>query len=225
MKDYELIRSRRRSVAIHIRDGGVLVRAPLWMPKRDIDKLVASKEGWIADKLAASRAQTERRETFALHYDDTVLFRGTEYPLVARAGTRAGFDGTCFYVPPGLTSDRIKAALVQIYRRLAKIHLTERIVCFAERMGVAPSAVGITAARTRWGSCSARRSINFSWRLALADDALIDYVVVHELAHITEMNHSARFWVIVADVLPDYRARRERLKTLQRRLGGENWDP
>ena len=91
-------------------------------------------------------------------------------------------------------------------------------------MEVAPSAVGITAAKTRWGSCSARRSINFSWRLAFADDAVIDYVVVHALAHITEMNHSARFWAIVAAVLPDYRERRERLKILQRRLVAENWD-
>jgi predicted metal-dependent hydrolase len=222
--DYTLIRARRKSVAIYVRDSGVSVRAPLCMPRRDIDALVASKGEWIADKLAALGEQAARRRAFALRYGDLVLFRGAEYPLTARAGTRVGFDGACFYFPLGLTPAEIKSLLVRLYRRLAKLHLTERTARFAAHMNVAPTAVGITAAKTRWGSCSAQRRLNFSWRLALADDAVIDYVVVHELAHITEMNHSARFWAIVAGVLPDYRERRARLAVLQKRLGAENWE-
>jgi predicted metal-dependent hydrolase len=68
------------------------------------------------------------------------------------------------------------------------------------------------------------KSLNFSWRLVMADDAAIDYVVVHELAHITEMNHSPEFWAIVAGVLPDYKERRRRLKLLQLRLNSEDWE-
>ena len=90
-------------------------------------------------------------------------------------------------------------------------------------MGVTPIAVKINSAMRRWGSCSSRMSLNFSWRLIMADDAIIDYVVVHELAHIKEMNHSARFWAVVESVLPDFRERKRKLKELQSRLSGEDW--
>jgi predicted metal-dependent hydrolase len=107
---------------------------------------------------------------------------------------------------------------------LAKTHISERAGRFSEQMNVSPSAVKINGAKTRWGSCSASKSLNFSWRLLLADDDVIDYVVVHELAHITEMNHSARFWEVVADVLPDYKERQKCLKKLQKRLSVEDWE-
>lgn len=119
---------------------------------------------------------------------------------------------------------QIKSACVQIYRMLAKRDLTEKTLDFAKQMSVMPTAVKINNAKTRWGSCSSKKSLNFSWRLIMADDDVIDYVVVHELAHITEMNHSARFWSIVEGVLPDYRKRKTKLKELQRRLNGEDWE-
>ncbi|MDR2568929.1 MAG: M48 family metallopeptidase, partial [Oscillospiraceae bacterium] len=75
-----------------------------------------------------------------------------------------------------------------------------------------------------WGSCSAKKSLNFSWRLIMADEDVIDYVVVHELAHLIEMNHSVRFWAVVERVLPDYRERQKWLRELQRKLNVEDWD-
>jgi predicted metal-dependent hydrolase len=224
MLDYTLTRSKRKTLALYVRDGKTEVRAPLRTPKRDIDKFVASHARWIRDRLARSREQAEEREAFTLRCGDTLAFCGAEYPLVAREGTRAGFDGESFYFPPGLTSEQIKAVCVSIYRRLAKIHLTERASHFAKRMNVAPAELKVNGAKTRWGSCSAKKSLNFSWRLLMADAETIDYVVVHELAHITEMNHSARFWAIVESVLPDCRERRKRLKALQLRLAREDWD-
>ena len=194
MTDYTLTRSRRRTVAIHIKDGVVEVRAPMKMPKRDIDKFVASKKKWITERLAQSQSYADQREAFSLNYGDAVTFRGKEYPLTAKAGTRAGFDGERFYLPPDLTPEQVKSTVVQIYRRLAKLHLSERVKHYAGLMNVSPTAVKINGAKTRWGSCSAKKSLNFSWRLVLADDVVIDYVVVHELAHITEMNHSSRLW-------------------------------
>jgi len=192
----------------------VEVRAPLKMPKRDIDRFVASKENWIADKLRESARQQAQRTSFALDYGGAVTLRGAAYPLVARDGVRAGFDGAAFYMPPGLEPEQIKAVCVQIYRRVAKAHLTERVRFYAGQMGVAPAAVKINGAKTRWGSCSSKRNVNFSWRLIMAQDSVIDYVVVHELAHLTEMNHSARFWAIVEGVVPDYCAQKDRLRAL-----------
>ena len=224
MIDYTLTRSKRKTVALYIRAGGVEVRAPLKTPERNIDQFVASKEKWITDKLTELNDRAARRERFSLDYGDTVFYRGNEYPIAAKDGNRLGFDNERFYMPPNLTPERIKRACVQIYRMLAKCDLTEKALAFAKQMSVMPSAVKINGATTRWGSCSAKKSLNFSWRLIQASDDMIDYVVVHELAHITEMNHSDRFWAIVEGVLPDYRERKARLKELQRRLSGENWE-
>ena len=224
MIPYTLTRSKRKTVAIYIRNGGAEVRAPLKMPKNDIDRFIVSKEKWIKSKLALSHERAEQRENFSLNYGDTVTYRGRQYPVVAKNGNRAGFDDEQFYMPPNLTTEQIKSACVQIYRMLAKRDLTERVLDFAKQMSVMPVAVKINGAKTRWGSCSSKKSLNFSWRLIMADDDVIDYVVVHELAHITEMNHSARFWAIVEKVLPDYRERRVSLKELQKRLKAEDWE-
>ena len=224
MTEYTLIRSKRRTAVIHIKDGSMEVRAPMKMPKRDIDNFVASKKKWITERLAQSQSYADQREAFSLDYGDTVTFCGVEYPLTAKVGKRAGFNGERFYLPPDLTTEQIKSTVIQIYRRLAKQHLTGRVEYFAGLMGVSPTIIKINGAKTRWGSCSAKKSLNFSWRLVMASDTVIDYVVVHELAHITEMNHSTRFWAVVAGVLPDYNERQKRLKELQKRLKAEDWE-
>jgi len=220
--DYTLTRSKRRTVALYVRDGVVEVRAPLKVPKRDIDEFVASKQKWIADKLAQSAKRVNLRNNFSLTYGDTVTYRGKQYEIAE--SSRIGVSDNYFYVRADLTPEQIKADCVKIYKILAQSDLNEKVRDFAAIMGVTPTAVRINGANTRWGSCSAKKSLNFSWRLIMADDDVIDYVVVHELAHITEMNHSSRFWAVVSGVLPDYRERQKRLKELQKRLNAEDWE-
>ncbi len=103
-------------------------------------------------------------------------------------------------------------ALEAQYRKEARRRITERAAYFAEKMGVDYGRIAIKAAKTRWGSCSARGNLNFHWKLILMPPAILDYVVVHELAHRIEMNHSPRFWTQVERILPDYRERRRWLK-------------
>jgi predicted metal-dependent hydrolase len=221
---YSLLRSKRKTLALQIKAGELIVRAPLKLPKSDIDKFIASKESWIADKLAQSKEKLEQQKAFSLTYGDKLLFRGQELTIEAgRANSKPGIDGNTIYLPPDLNSDKIRDACKRLCRRLAKEHISKRVELISHHMGVTPSAIKITSARTRWGSCSSKKSINFSWLLIMADDDAIDYVIVHELAHITEMNHSKRFWAIVEKVLPDYRLRKARLKELQKRLIAENW--
>ena len=90
--------------------------------------------------------------------------------------------------------------------------LEERLPLFASVMGVSSGRVSIRDQRTRWGSCSGKGNLNFNWKLSLVPDEILDYVVVHELAHRIEMNHSANFWREVEKILPDYRERRMWLK-------------
>ena len=224
MIKYTLTRSNRKTISLYVRNGAVEVRAPLRAPKSEIDRFVASKEKWITDNLAKSNERIERRKNFTLAYGDCILYRDKQYPIIGKPGNRIGFDDVSFFMPPDLTSEEIKYACVQIYRLLAKRDLTRKTLDYAKGMSVMPTAVKINGAKTRWGSCSSKKSVNFSWRLIMADDDVIDYVVIHELAHIIELNHSERFWAIVESVLPDYIERKARLKVLQDRLGGEDWD-
>jgi predicted metal-dependent hydrolase len=194
------------------------------MPIGDIEKFVESRADWIAEKTAQQRERNAASEAFSLNYYSTLSYRGKEYPLEAKSGKRCGFDNTRFFMPPGLSTEQIRSAAEQIYRMLAKREIPAKVSEFAKRMGVEPIAVKISGARTRWGSCSDKGSLNFSWRLMMAEDSVIDYIVVHELAHITEMNHSERFWKIVGKILPDYRASIVKLKQLQRKLKIEKWE-
>ena len=223
MVDYTLNRSSRKTVAIYIRNGSIEVRAPFKCPKSEIDSFVMSKESWINEKLYTSKRQMEKRKAFALVYGEKILFRGAEYPIVERTTMQTDFDGECFCLPPNLESELIKVACIKIYRHLAKSYISERVAVYAEQMDVEPFAVKINGANTRWGSCSSKKSLNFSWRLIMACDDVIDYVVVHELAHLIHMNHSKKFWAVVESVLPDYQERKSQLRRLQKRLATEDW--
>lgn len=102
--------------------------------------------------------------------------------------------------------------------RAAKERIPRRAAYFAQRMGVTYGRITIREQKTRWGSCSSKGNLNFNWKLVLMPEEILDYVVVHELAHRFEMNHSERFWAIVAEVLPDYRERRRMLKEWGRKF-------
>ncbi|MCL2486399.1 MAG: M48 family metallopeptidase [Oscillospiraceae bacterium] len=222
--DYFLIRSNRKTAAIHIQpDGRVEVRAPLKMPQRDIDRFLDEKSGWISKKLAIVNQRAVTRGSFRLDYGSRVLYRGQEYPIVAKPGNRVGFTGGEFYFPPDIDEDGIRGNLIWIYKMLAKPLLTEKVSRYAGLMGARPAGMSISSAKKRWGSCSSKGRLNFSWMLVMADDEAIDYVVVHELAHLFEMNHSERFWQIIGEIMPDYRTKKTRLDALQKRMSGENW--
>jgi len=224
MVNYTLTRSSRKTAAIYVRNGEVEVRAPLRMPRHDIDRFVSEKEQWIIQSLSKQQSEAAMKESFVINYDSLILFLGKQYPITQRDGTQAGFDGGVFYMPPRLSPDQIKFTCVKLYKMLAKVHISNRVAFYSSQMDVIPSTVKINNAMRRWGSCSSRKSLNFSWRLIMANDSVVDYVVVHELAHIKEMNHSVRFWAIVEDILPDYRQRNTKLKELQHRLNIEDWE-
>ena len=112
-----------------------------------------------------------------------------------------------------LTNEEIEAL-----KKKAKAYLPHRVKHFAEIMNVKPKAIKVTSATTRWGSCSAKNNLCFPYRVMLLPEELIDYIIIHELAHIKEKNHSSRFYNIVATFLPDYKQRELQLKEQQRIL-------
>ena len=221
MQAYTLIRSRRKTIAIYIRPGGhVEVRAPLRTPVREIEAFVRAKARWIEGKrrLVLERGEIHRR---TLDYGCPVPVLSEEWAVCPG---KTGYDlpGKRFFIPGGLEPSEVKEACARVYRKLARDILPEKIERFAARMGVKPTGLGITSAQTRWGSCSGKGRLNFSWRLMMAPEEAVDYVVVHELAHLREMNHSPRFWAVVAAVLPDYSERRRVLKDAGKKIQQES---
>jgi len=220
---YNLTRTNRKTLSLQIRQGELIVRSPLKLPIAEIEKFIESKQSWISKSMAQSKERVAVKEAFSLNYGDSIPFRGSRYPIVAKEGNRISFDSKCFYMPQGLNSKELQDACIQIYKHLAKGYIPARTTEIANTLGLYPASIKITSAKTRWGSCSNRATINFSWRLILVPDDLSDYVIVHELAHLKELNHSTRFWSIISDIMPDYIKRQERLKELQNQLLLENW--
>ena len=127
---------------------------------------------------------------------------------------RAWLEDACRRVAAHRAHFAVTPEQEQKFRRLAVELLPAKTAYYAARMGVAPTSVKITSAQTRYGSCSARNGICYSWRVMLLPDDLIDYVVVHELAHIREHNHSAAFYRVIERELPDYKKRVAKLKKI-----------
>lgn len=170
MREYRVLRSARRTLALEItRQGEVVVRAPLAAGEGDIERFVARHEAWLEKHLA------ERRDYLTRHAEPN-------------------------------------AAQCQAWRQLARETLPPLVETWARRMGVQPAAVTVTAARTRFGSCSAKGRLCFSLYLMAYPREAIEYVVVHELAHLRHHDHSPAFYREVEKYLPDWKARRALLR-------------
>ncbi len=225
MTEYRLLRSARASIAIQIsEDGGVIVRAPHRTPIEQIEGFMRSKQHWIDKHCAQNSARSAQKSQFCLSFGSNLLYKGEHFQITAREGKTVGFDGKHFYLPPHLNSEQIRRNAVRMYKALAQRDITAKVEHFSQVMQVKPSSIKINGAKARWGSCSAKGGLNFSWYLIMAQPEVVDYVVVHELAHIKQLNHSAQFWAIVGDVLPDYKQRRAQLIELQHLLATQNWE-
>ena len=211
--DCRIIRSARRTrVALRVGDDGVLeVLVPLRFPERLIRQMIERESATIA-RLLARAARRPRPE---LRDGETFMLLGQPYPLRLTRRLRIFDHG--FLIPDG-DFDAKKTAMIELYRELAGIMIPQRVEFFQDICGIRPDKVQINSAATRWGSCSGKRTLSFSWKLIQCPRECVDYVVVHELSHLHEMNHSPAFWRRVAAVLPDYATRRRRLNEFARAL-------
>lgn len=225
MIDYTITRANRKTTAIYVnKDGSVEVRCPKGFPSREIEKFVLANLPVLEPKSALMKERAQQRETFSVTPGDILWFLGNEYPLEQVEFSKMGFDGSRFYVPKDMPADNIKPGIIRIYKNLADKMLESKTEEFSKILKLTPMNVKINSAKTRWGSCSGKNSINYSWRLILADEKCVDYVVIHELAHLAEHNHSNKFWAIVKKYMPDYKVQDKQLRELQKKLAAENWD-
>ena len=206
----KIIYSNRKSIAVCIDNlGKVIVRAPKRVDEKRIFAFLAEKQTWISKKKA------ERENLLPALPDEnldgyTFLLLGKNCRISLYEGTRICFDGDngVLYLP----KEKSKTRLLKWLKDNAKRILTKVTEQKALEMGVTYQKVSISSAKTRWGVCSADNKIRYTFRLLYAPKEIIEYVVVHELAHIRHKNHSAFFWAEVERYIPDWKARRKWLK-------------
>jgi len=227
MKIDKLIRSSRKTIAIIVeRDGQLVVRAPLRASNAQILRFVEEKSAWIRAKQEAAWQRKDQAAPHQFANGESFLYLGQSYPLkwveIVPSGSRAilsFYEGRFWLAKASLP--RAKEILTLWYKQQARQVLDQRVRLYASQFHLSFSQVKITSARTRWGSCSTRGTLSFTWRLVMAPQEVIDYVVIHELAHLLEKNHSKRFWDQVAAMLPDFQQQEKWLKQNGHRLNLE----
>lgn len=213
---YLLRRSpRRRTVGLKIDKSGLTVSVPTRTPQRAWEAILLEKSGWVLDKLEEMRARSV--PAFNWRDGEWLPFLGGPVELVVEHGApraRPSLDDGQLRValPDPSDTSALETRIVQWYRREALAFFQQRITFYARQLDVSVSRLGLSSARTRWGSCTSGGSIRLNWRLIKAPPSVIDYVVIHELAHLVELNHSPSFWQIVAQLCPDYAGQRAMLK-------------
>lgn len=216
---YRFERSRRKSIGFTVGPEGLSVRAPGWVPLREVDAAVQEKAIWILAKLQQMRERARSPvlpEPEWVHGADLPYLGGTvRLCVVARGQTPdvpEGVQALPLSLPPGATAMQVREAAEAWFKKKARALFEERLAHFAPQLGVRCLRLSLSSARTRWGSARSDGHIRLNWRLIHLPLAQIDYVVVHELAHLRVMDHSPRFWDTVGAVMPDYRERRRQLR-------------
>ncbi len=209
----QIIRTRRKTFALIIDpQGRLIVRAPLQASEARIRKIVEQKTNWIEKKkrLALQRLPLTEIERFREGREFYYLGQGYPLAVVDRRQPLLALNGRFELARQALPE--AGSVFEKWYRAQARRVLTERVAQLASRFGFKVKRLSITGARTRWGSCGIRGSLNFAWRLVMAPEPVIDYVITHELAHLQVRNHSRQFWELVEKLMPEYRQGRAWLK-------------
>ncbi|MFZ2300734.1 MAG: SprT family zinc-dependent metalloprotease [Gallionella sp.] len=209
--------SRRRSIGLRIDDLGLTVSVPLRASEKWLHSVLQDKAHWVVEKLGnwQTRKPVETRwvDGETIPYLGELLFLRVTQSLFAAPPARRG-DKLFVFVADSDDANGIERAVTLWYRQEALQLFEQRVAHYAPLLEVVPRAVKLSAAKTQWGCCTARGSVRLNMQLIKLPLRLIDYVVVHELAHMREMNHSERFWKVVGSVCPDYSRLRRELKAV-----------
>jgi predicted metal-dependent hydrolase len=210
---YKLVRAKRRTIALFVDGNGIEARAPCHAAIAEIEAFMREKERWIRRRLAAPR-----RRPFVWEAGTTLPWQGRSVTLALRPGGNS-VRLSCGLLEVGLADGgSLRERVLAWTREQALAVFRERIAALSRGLELTVSEVSLSNARTQWGSCSASGRIRLNWRLMLLPAHLVDYVVAHELAHRRELNHSARFWEVVATLYPRYREARRELSALSKTL-------
>lgn len=221
---YELVKGRGKRLSAMIDEyGRMVVRVPQGVPHAAVDSFVEKHKRWLVTQYYQA---LEQCKAFLHEFaeGEALYFLGKPYPLKIREGgtgrrVRVERLPDCFLIQgTDLTKEIKKAAMEDWYIRNARIRFESRCAYFAPLLGVTYHTIRIKNQKSRWGSCSGKGNLNFNWKLIMAPEEVLDYLVVHELCHLKYMNHSKEFWSLVASLLPDYKKQEQWIEENQRRI-------
>lgn len=192
-------RARRITLRRDARGGGFTVSHPVRISKKEIQRFLDEHAGWIAK---------HHQPVEAIDYGHQIPFRGVKYEITE--GTKRGvhFDEGVLEVKSPNPSRAIAAFL----KTQAQLYAPERLDHYASALNKPVAALRWRDPKSRWGSCDSKGVIMLSWRLIMAPDEVFDYVIAHEAAHLVEMNHSERYWKVLASIYPDHQRARKWLR-------------
>lgn len=213
----EVIRTQRvKSVDIRVEEGTVSIIVPDQLPVDRITKLLKDKDRWIREKISL---QHEALPTSCKQYisGESFSYLGRNYRLKVIDGPFAPvklIEGRLVAALPSSQEQphMIRNALIRWYRHHAEIKLKAKAQRYSSIVGVIPKSIGVRAFKSRWGSCSPAGQIDFNWKIIMAPNRIVDYVVIHELCHLIQHDHSPLFWKEVERAMPDYAECKEWLK-------------
>ena len=226
--EYQVRRSERRkkTVEVTINGGGVQVAAPMDTPADELQTLVRRRAPWILNHAAGELLAVLPKRFVS---GETLPYLGRNVRMVFESADvrtpEVRFDHWRFSikVPRDIDGEqryqRVHKAIIAWYRRRAEVRLETGVNKWLPRFGGGePPDVLIRDQRQRWGSCAPDGTLRFNWRVVMLEPALVDYIIVHELAHLTVRNHSDEYWKLVNRIVPDARERRRKLRDVGRFL-------
>jgi predicted metal-dependent hydrolase len=218
--EYELRRSKRRSIGFLIADQGLRITAPRWVTLADIELAIHEKQNWIISKLREKRELANKRMQATMRWEDgaRLPYLGKQLTLRIAHQTRVSVNHDAeqdilhITLPPDFQEQQLKDRVKNWLQQEAKRIFNQRMPVFSQRLGVSYHSMSLSSAGTRWGSCTSQGKIRLNWRLIHFSPDIIDYVVAHELSHLREMNHSAKFWATVESIYPEYEHAKHKLR-------------
>ena len=214
---------RKKTISLQFKDTKLIIKAPKVVSKGSLDELIQRKQNWIRERAIMNFEEQKLRNREFID-NEKFFFRGKEYALSVIAGR----EGTVKIVESRLVvtfidqkpvnREAIKTLLEGWYLRESIKYLKTRTSELAKKMKVQPSGMTVKNYISRWGSCTVHNKISYNWRIIMAPDYIIDYLVIHELSHITEPNHSKNFWERVAKYCEGFQTKRKWLRENGHRL-------
>ena len=195
-------------------DGEIVIYAPYHAPHREIERFLEERRSWIVERMSENEKSKRGREK-AYIAGEKFLYLGESYPLEIEESNNGEFPLRLSFGKFILDKDHVGRArdlFIRWYKKEAEENLTERVDYYSPRLRLFPKGIRITSAKYRWGSCSRENRLSFTWRIIMAPLSVVDYVLIHELVHIKEKNHSKRFWEYLESIIPNYKKHRLWLK-------------
>lgn len=213
MEIKKIIRSKRKTISLQLNeDATLVVRAPFGVSEDTIERIILKHSNWIEKKKKEIKLRDLKFSKKELVNGEGFLYLGDYYRLwlVDYQEVPLNFKNG-FYLSKKYLANA-KEIFMDWYKERAYEKISERVQGYALKSGFQYNKIKITKAQKRWGSCSSKGNLNFSWRLIMAPLPVVDYVVVHKLVHLVEKNHSRAFWNKVKMLITDYKKHQEWLK-------------